>query len=111
MAGRDILIIGHGAYAVENARSGVEYGALSIAIICGHQHVAVPRCLTWLLDAGRPSFSADGIPRWLEAARLPAAYATIGMKRPAASDLYYVAMRHGRVSVVRGCVTASDSKE
>uniref|UniRef100_A0A7S3JSP5 Uncharacterized protein n=1 Tax=Aureoumbra lagunensis TaxID=44058 RepID=A0A7S3JSP5_9STRA len=108
MAGRDIVIAGHGAYGVENVRTGLEHGAKSITVICRHRHSVLPRCAVWTLDAGREFDAWSEISQMLSLAKLGHAYTTDRRKRPAVSDQYYVAMRYGRARVIHGQITGFD---
>lgn len=109
MANRDVVICGHGAYGVENVRTGLEHGAKSITVVCRHRHSVLPRCAVYLLDAGREFNAWSEISAMLDLSKLSPAYTTDRRKRPAVSDQYYVAMRYGKASIVHGSVTGFDT--
>ncbi|KAH8061319.1 hypothetical protein JL720_13428 [Aureococcus anophagefferens] len=109
MAGRDLVVAGHGAYGVENVRTGLEHGAKAITLVCRHRHAVMPRCAVWLLDAGRAFDAWDEISKMLAVAKLAPAYTTDRRKRPAVSDQYYAATRFGRACVVHGEIRGYDA--
>jgi len=109
MAGRDLVIAGHGAYGVENVRTGLEHGAKAITLVCRHRHSVLPRCAVWLLDAGRAFDAWDEISKMLAVAKMAPAYTTDRRKRPAVSDQYYAATRFGRACIVHGKIHGYDA--
>ncbi|KAJ8599726.1 hypothetical protein CTAYLR_003388 [Chrysophaeum taylorii] len=108
MAGRDVVVAGHGAYGVENVRTGLEHGAKTITVVCRHRHSVLPRCAVWVLDAGREFDAWKEISAMLGLSKLRPEYTTDRRKRPAVSDQYYVAMRYGRAAIVHGAITGFD---
>lgn len=109
MANRDVVVCGHGAYGVENVRTGLEHGAKSITVVCRHRHSVLPRCAVYLLDAGRDFDAWKEIATMLDISKLSHAYTTDRRKRPAVSDQYYVAMRYGRAAIVHGAVSGFET--
>lgn len=48
--GKDAVIVGHGAFAVENVRTCCEYGANKCYIVCRRKNIACPRVVSWLAN-------------------------------------------------------------
>uniref|UniRef100_A0A7S1R284 Flavin-containing monooxygenase n=1 Tax=Alexandrium catenella TaxID=2925 RepID=A0A7S1R284_ALECA len=48
--GKDAVIVGHGAFAVENVRTCCEYGANKCYIVCRRKNIACPRAVSWLAN-------------------------------------------------------------
>mmetsp|Transcript_24578 Transcript_24578/g.70665 ORF Transcript_24578/g.70665 Transcript_24578/m.70665 type:complete len:753 (+) Transcript_24578:63-2321(+) len=48
--GKDAVIVGHGAFAVENVRTCCEYGAHKCYIVCRRKNIACPRVVSWLAN-------------------------------------------------------------
>eukprot|EP00913_Durusdinium_trenchii_P021873 g20552.t1 len=57
--GKDIAIIGHGAFAVENVRSCCEYDSHQIYLICRRKNIACPRYVSWLCNQSLSATSAS----------------------------------------------------
>eukprot|EP00435_Cladocopium_sp_Y103_P010854 s3534_g2.t2 len=57
--GKDIAIIGHGAFAVENVRSCCEYDSHQIYLICRRKNIACPRFVSWLCNQSLSPLSAS----------------------------------------------------
>jgi len=58
VAGKPVVIIGHGAFAVENVRTCCEYGAKRIYMVCRRKNLACPRVASWLANQSEPPVSA-----------------------------------------------------
>eukprot|EP00418_Pyrodinium_bahamense_P006448 CAMPEP_0179022942 /NCGR_PEP_ID=MMETSP0796-20121207/6674_1 /TAXON_ID=73915 /ORGANISM="Pyrodinium bahamense, Strain pbaha01" /LENGTH=567 /DNA_ID=CAMNT_0020718837 /DNA_START=114 /DNA_END=1817 /DNA_ORIENTATION=+ len=48
--GKDVVIVGHGAFAVENVRTCCEYGANKCFIVCRRKNIACPRACSWMAN-------------------------------------------------------------
>ncbi|CAE7498670.1 unnamed protein product [Symbiodinium sp. CCMP2592] len=57
--GRDIAIVGHGAFAVENVRSCCEYSCKKIYLVCRRKNIACPRYVSWLSNQSQSALSAS----------------------------------------------------
>ncbi|CAJ1333515.1 unnamed protein product [Effrenium voratum] len=57
--GKDIAIIGHGAFAVENVRSCCEYSCKKIYLVCRRKNIACPRFVSWLANQSASPLSAS----------------------------------------------------
>eukprot|EP00439_Symbiodinium_sp_Y106_P080974 s510_g19.t2 len=51
---RHVLILGHGAFAVESTRTAAEAGAASVTMLCRRRNLVVPRVAAWLVDGSGP---------------------------------------------------------
>ena len=43
MNAKHVVLVGHGAFAIENARNALEDQAHSVVMVCRRQHIVVPR--------------------------------------------------------------------
>ncbi|CAE7243966.1 ktnD [Symbiodinium pilosum] len=57
--GKDIAIVGHGAFAVENVRSCCEYSCKKIYLVCRRKNIACPRYVSWLANQSQSPLSAS----------------------------------------------------
>jgi len=57
--GKDVAIIGHGAFAVENVRSCCEFGCKKIYLVCRRKNIACPRYVSWLSNQSQSALSAS----------------------------------------------------
>ncbi|CAK0868368.1 unnamed protein product, partial [Prorocentrum cordatum] len=55
--GKDICIVGHGAFALENIRTCLEYNARKIYLVCRKKNLAMPRVTSWLINQSQPHLS------------------------------------------------------
>jgi hypothetical protein len=46
----EVILIGMGAFAAENVRTLMEYGASKIWLICRHFNLLLPRCISWYIN-------------------------------------------------------------
>lgn len=48
--GKDIMIVGSGAFSVENVRTCVEHAARKIYMVCRRKTIAMPRIVSWFIN-------------------------------------------------------------
>lgn len=48
--GKNAVIVGHGAFAVENVRTCCEYGAHQCYLVCRRKNIACPRVVSWMAN-------------------------------------------------------------
>lgn len=110
-----VVIIGHGAFAIENMRTALENGAEKVTILCRRRNVVFSTICNWILNSSNGNLS---IKRVVDILR--PMYELIGVDVeklgcfsieqgeymfdqetvPAASDLYFLAQAAGRLEVI-----------
>lgn len=50
VTGQDVLILGHGAFGVENIRTCAEYNCNQIYLLCRRRNLACPRVVSWFIN-------------------------------------------------------------
>lgn len=50
VTGKNVVIVGHGAFAVENVRTCVEFGAKKVYLVCRKRNLACPRVVSWFAN-------------------------------------------------------------
>ncbi|MFE1429878.1 KR domain-containing protein [Streptomyces sp. PDY-4] len=127
-----VVIVGHGAFALENMRTALENGARHVTIVCRRRNLVVSTLCNWVINSSegatplndvvdimRPFYALCGV----DIESLPSlsrdadgSFVLDQSTVPAASDLYFLAQALGRVTVVeseidhvtaRSVVTAS----
>jgi len=53
VAGEEVALVGHGAFAVENVRTCCEYGARKVWMICRRRNLACPRVSSWFINQSK----------------------------------------------------------
>jgi len=114
--GANVIIVGHGAFALENMRTALENGANHVTILCRRRNLVMSTFCNWLLNSApgvmsvsdvmevmRPFYQATGI----EIDDLPSFMFDDAGERvldqttvPPGSDLFFLAQMAGKVSVV-----------
>jgi acyl carrier protein len=116
--GASVVIVGHGAFAVENMRTALENGAKHVTILCRRQHLVLSTFCNWLLnsskgvmtvsdvvDVMRPFYAACGVDvQDLQSlAQDQAGEWTLDQTTvPPGSDLYFLAQMLGKLRIVVG---------
>ncbi len=114
----NVVIVGHGAFAVENMRTALENGARHVTLVCRRQHLVLSTFCNWLLNSTRGVMSVSDV---VEVMR--PFYAACGVEIetlrslvrdaagewmldqatvPPGSDLYFLAQVLGKLTVVTG---------
>jgi len=123
LVGLNVAIIGHGAFAVENVRTCMEYGAGQLYLVCRRKNLSVPRFVSWLanqslspvsavlfLNAMIPMYDLVGFDPWsyyAVQANASRTTCTIMQKvRFGIGDVYFLAISWGKLEVIvdPGCV-------
>jgi NAD(P)-dependent dehydrogenase (short-subunit alcohol dehydrogenase family) len=111
-----VVIVGHGAFAIENMRTALENGARHVTIICRRRNLVVSTLCNWMInsihgatpvndvvDIMRPFYDLCGI----DIESLPTLSQEIDgtfvldqSTVPAASDVYFLAQALGKVTVI-----------
>lgn len=60
VTGKDAIIVGHGAFAVENVRTCCEYACRKVYMVCRRTNLACSRVVSWLVNQ-----SSQPIPAWM----------------------------------------------
>jgi thioredoxin reductase len=114
-AHKHVVIVGHGAFAIENVRLALDRGAAKVTIVCRRRYFVAPRIVSWLINA-----RVDGLSR-REMYRIGAiAYRAVGQTAPQfsqsassglappgltpISDEYFAGFAAGRLNVVESTV-------
>mmetsp|Transcript_21850 Transcript_21850/g.61079 ORF Transcript_21850/g.61079 Transcript_21850/m.61079 type:complete len:622 (+) Transcript_21850:86-1951(+) len=64
--GQNVVIVGHGAFAVENVRTCCEYSAKQIYMVCRRRNLACPRFASWFVNQSDPALSGAMFMKALE---------------------------------------------
>lgn len=77
VTGRNVVIVGHGAFAVENIRTCAEYDVGKIYLVCRRRNLACPRVASWMvnqsyfalpgkmyMDVTAPMYDLIGVDPW-----------------------------------------------
>ncbi|MFD4354067.1 SDR family NAD(P)-dependent oxidoreductase [Nocardia sp. NPDC058518] len=111
-----VVIVGHGAFALENMRTALESGARHVTIICRRRNLVVSTLCNWMINSSdgattvsdvveimRPFYHSCGI----DIDSLPSlsqdadgSYLLDQSTVPPASDLYFLAQKLGKVTVI-----------
>mmetsp|Transcript_29155 Transcript_29155/g.53686 ORF Transcript_29155/g.53686 Transcript_29155/m.53686 type:complete len:636 (-) Transcript_29155:69-1976(-) len=72
--GQTVVILGHGAFAVENVRTCCEFGAKRIKMVCRRTNLSCPRIASWYCNQ-----SEMPIPAWMWLNSVEPAYKLVNM--------------------------------
>jgi len=114
-----VVIVGMGAFAVENSRSCFEFGAEHTYVVARNQNLLLPRLLSWwmncspspvpaamVLDAMEPMYNIAGWDAWSNnAVRAPLDRRTAHIKQNARwgiGDFFFLAVFYGQVELIIG---------
>lgn len=56
--GKEVCLIGHGAFAVENLRTCLEFDAKKVFMVCRRKNLSCPRISSWFVNASHNSITA-----------------------------------------------------
>ncbi|ENY6497278.1 SDR family NAD(P)-dependent oxidoreductase [Vibrio parahaemolyticus] len=114
--GADVVIVGHGAFALENMRTALENGANHVTILCRRRNLVLSTFCNWMLNSNdgvmsvtevmeimRPFYAACGVdveklPSFVrdEAGELLLDQTTV----PPGSDLFFLAQMAGKLTII-----------
>mmetsp|Transcript_136360 Transcript_136360/g.303954 ORF Transcript_136360/g.303954 Transcript_136360/m.303954 type:complete len:656 (-) Transcript_136360:45-2012(-) len=113
-----VVIVGHGAFAVENVRTCCEYNAFRIYMVCRRKNLACPRVCSWLINqtgmtpqpcclymkATEPAYNLLGVDPWsyhsVTASSNRVAVTLNQKSRFGIGDVYFVANAMGKCEVI-----------
>jgi len=112
--GRQVSIIGSGAFAVENVRTCVEYKASKVFMICRRKTISMPRVVSWLtnqslqfisaaltMEAMGPMYDLIGVNQWgYYCVFANETRTTVNLRQKSRfgiGDVYFLCMYHGYV--------------
>ncbi len=107
LKGKRVVILGHGAFALENLRVALEAGSESIVIICRRRYLVIPRIASWAINCGALGMKISDLQKYVLKA-----YKFAGVDPPfvssddfpyglsPVSDVYFLAIKSGKVKVV-----------
>merc|ERR550534_3158579 len=115
--GKNVAIVGHGAFAVENVRTCLEYSAGQMYLVCRRKNLSCPRFVSWLanqsytpvsavlfLNAMQPMYDLVGFDQWsyyAVQANAARSHCTIMQKaRFGIGDVYFLAISWGKLEVI-----------
>ncbi|MFN3201618.1 MAG: FAD-dependent oxidoreductase [Bradymonadia bacterium] len=110
--GQKVVIVGMGSYAIENAREALMHGAESVTLVARSVNIVAPKIaslricnhLAWkgqdVLDTLQAPYEALGRTDLLAKLVDGATYSQKTI--PPVSDLYFIAQRFGKLSVIEG---------
>ena len=98
---QEVLIVGHGAFAIENMRTALQNGAKSVTIVARRRNIVFPSVVNWLINSVNGTLEIRKIRPVLEKFyqvagitldQLPALQGdSIDFRIPACSDIYFLA--------------------
>lgn len=111
-----VVIVGHGAFALENMRTALENGARHVTIVCRRRNLVVSTLCNWVINSSegptplndvvgimRPFYDLCGV----DIESLPSlsqeadgSFVLDQSTVPAASDVYFLAQALGKVTVI-----------
>lgn len=66
VTGQSVMIVGHGAFAVENVRTCCEYSSHKIYMVCRRKNMSCPRVVSWLANRSFTPVTAASFVRAME---------------------------------------------
>lgn len=117
VTGKAVGIIGHGAFAVENVRTCMEFNCQKMYLVCRRKNLACPRFVSWLsnqsgqpvsaalfLNASKPMYDLVGFDPWSYYAVQGNAARTncqiVQKARFGIGDVYFLAISWGKLEVI-----------
>ncbi|MBT2459211.1 SDR family NAD(P)-dependent oxidoreductase [Streptomyces sp. ISL-86] len=111
-----VVVVGHGAFALENMRTALENGARHVTIVCRRRNLVVSTLCNWVINSSegvtplndvvdmmRPFYELSGV----DIESLPSlsqeadgSFVLDQSTVPAASDVYFLAQATGKVTVI-----------
>lgn len=115
-AGKKVVIVGHGAYAVENARTAIQFGASHVTILCRQRNLILSSFCNYFLNSSPTTVSIDDIVALMtpfyhacgvDISEIPSLskdelgnYMLNQTTVPPGSDIYFLAQILGKLSIV-----------
>ncbi|CAJ1454376.1 unnamed protein product [Effrenium voratum] len=109
---KEVVIVGHGAFAVENMRTALQQGAKRVTMVARRRNVVFPTVVNWLINSVHSTLSIREIRPILASFYqsvgltlddLPALKEdSIDFRIPPCSDIYFLAQAMGKLKVVIG---------
>ncbi len=101
-----VVVLGHGAFAIEVARTAFENGAQSVTILCRNRNPVLPKIGSWLINASSRSISLKELDSVLKVAYDLTPFESSGVEireqsgLTPISDFYFLALRLGKLRIV-----------
>lgn len=114
---KDIVIVGHGAFAIENMRTALEHGANHVTIICRKKNLVLSNVCNWIINSNENAVSMNDVVKImrpfyemcgldiedLETIKQQDDDFVLNQKSvPAGSDIYFLAQALGKLTVKIG---------
>lgn len=117
VTGKDVMIVGHGAFAVENVRSCAEFSCGKIYLVCRRKNISLPRVSSWLANRSfvpvnaaifvksmEPMYNLIGVDPWdyyaLKYNKEKTQCTIIQKARFGIGDFYFLASYYGKLEVI-----------
>lgn len=117
LAGQDVTILGHGAFAVENIRTCCEFGVRKIHLVCRRANLSCPRVVSWMANRSmnplinarfmksmQPMYDMIGRDPWsYYSVQANAAHTTCSIVQKARfgiGDVYFLSIYMGKVELI-----------
>lgn len=115
--GKTACIIGHGAFAVENIRTCLEYNAKKLYLVCRRKNLSCPRFTSWMcnqsgqpvpaslfLNMSKPMYDLVGFEPWeyhsVQSNTARTTCQIIQKARFGIGDVYFMAISWGKLEVI-----------
>lgn len=115
--GANVVIIGGGAFAMENLRTALNHGASHVTIVYRTAIQCLPRFLHYLLTlgnitVGEVSTYYDAALKWagLDQGQVEPFFSKKCVAQPTASDMFFLAYKAGRLTLKKGVVKTVSEK-
>jgi len=117
LRGKNVAIVGHGAFAVENVRTCLEYSAGQMYLVCRRKNLSCPRFVSWLvnqsntpvsgvmvLNTMKPMYDLVGFDPWnyyaVQANASRTSCSIMQKARFGIGDVYFLAVSWGKLEVI-----------
>mmetsp|Transcript_109510 Transcript_109510/g.194152 ORF Transcript_109510/g.194152 Transcript_109510/m.194152 type:complete len:662 (+) Transcript_109510:65-2050(+) len=121
VTGKDVLILGHGAFGVENIRTCSEYDCKQIYLLCRRKNLACPRVVSWFINQSYsmlpgslvmksfgPAYDMLGFDPWsYHSVYSNAARTNVSVQQKSRfgiGDVYFIAVYMGKCKVIEDTV-------
>ncbi len=105
--GERVIIFGHGAFAIENARTALTFGSSSVTILCRKRHLIMPRLGSYITNTSKFPLSVDTLINYSQLMYSAIAEPSIEFDDFSSSgdwpisDFYFLAILSGKLKVLQ----------